>query len=606
MTHLTPPQEADLVVAGCGTAACIFISRLAKANPDLSIVAIEAGPPNIDLEDVRFPAHLLRNLAPTSKIAKHVFTQPMEELNGRTTFTSWGHGIGGSSQINFMAYSRGNKGDFDAWGKEAKGWDYESLSPYLRKSENHYLHGKEEVHGYDGPLHVSYVDPAPVAKEWMDAGVGLGMQYKEDVMDFSSVNAVGPFAKWINATGGHRSLLAANTVFAIHPNVYDSTTEATLRPDATVHIIPNARVNKVLLSEDATPVAKGLEYVKDDGTTGVVQAKKLVILSAGALNSPLILERSGIGRKEVLEHAGVKQRVELSVGEDLQDHSLLYQYYHLSDEVVTNDPFVWAQPDAVAAARLSYQKDYRGPLATTAIDGVAKIRPPSLSDFGSVEFEKAFKEHFEALPDKVTNVLMGGGSFMGDPTGVEFGKYFSMHTFLAHPLSRGHIHITAADIDAPQNYRAPFLTNKLDLYPIIWAYKRGREQIRRMPSYRGELAAHQPDFSATSKVKAQKYDNWDPTTISDLEYSEEDDRAIEKWARDRVCTTWHTIATTPMKYKESGGVVDASLSVYGVKNLKVADLGIAPSNVSANTYHTSLTIGEKAAAIIAKELGFDL
>ncbi|KAH8927373.1 GMC oxidoreductase [Atractiella rhizophila] len=607
--QINPPEEADIVVAGCGTSACVLISRLAAANPDISIVAIEAGPANIS-QDAHIPANLWRNVFPPSTLVKNVFSQPMEELNGKPTFNTWGHGVGGSSQINFMCYARGNKGDFNAWGKEAEGWDYEGLLPYLRKIENHYLPGKEDVHGYDGPLHVSNPEPAPVSKEWINAGVALGLEHKEDVMDFNSVNAIGPFAKWINGATGHRSLLAANTVLALKPNIYDPITDkSSLRPDAKVHIIAQARVTKVLLSDDATPVAKGLEYVKEDGSKGVVRARKLVVLSAGALNSPLILERSGIGKKEVLSRAGVESRVELDVGTDLQDHPLCHQMYHLSDEADTRDPFLWEQPDVVAAAGAAFEKNGGGPLGTTAFDGYANgfpssIRLPFMANFASSTLEQLSKG--ETTTDKVTTNVVQGSGYVGDLTGVEFGKYFWLATFLSHALSKGHIHITSADIDAPPDYKAPFLTNDADVHSFLWTYKATRESARRMPSYRGELGTHHPVFSSTSNARAQKYATWDANSVTTLNYSEEDDKAIENWVRDKVVTTWHTLATTPMKFRQNGGVVDANLSVYGVKNLKVADLGIAPSNLSGNTYHAALAIGEKAASIFAKEVGLSV
>ena len=136
-------------------------------------------------------------------------------------------------------------------------------------------------------------------------------------------------------------------------------------------------------------------------------------------------------------------------------------------------------------------------------------------------------------------------------------------------------------------------------------YKKQREVIRRMPSYRGEVSATHPPFASTSPAACQSNTEELPADIQDIVYSAEDDAVLEKWIRENVGTTWHSLGTCKMQPRESGGVVDANLSVYGVEGLKVADLSIAPGNVAANTNATALMIGEKAADIFIQELGLD-
>ena len=136
----------------------------------------------------------------------------------------------------------------------------------------------------------------------------------------------------------------------------------------------------------------------------------------------------------------------------------------------------------------------------------------------------------------------------------------------------------------------------------LWAYKKQREILRRMEVYRGEWAPSHPPFPAHSA--ARNIETNEPLKdVKDIEYTSEDDEVIEKWLRENVDTTWHSMGTCKMAPKEKDGVVDPSLSVYGLEGLKIADLSIVPENVAANTGSTAFAIGEKAADIFIKELG---
>lgn len=166
------------------------------------------------------------------------------------------------------------------------------------------------------------------------------------------------------------------------------------------------------------------------------------------------------------------------------------------------------------------------------------------------------------------------------------------------------MHITGSKVDDPLNFDTGFFNDAhdIDLKKQMWAYKKQREVVRRAKYYRGELAAGHPKFPEGSKAAVVEIDE-QLSDIKDLEYSDEDDRAIEQWLRENVNTTWHSMATCKMAPFEQDGVVDKDLNVYGVSGLKLADLSIAPENVGANTNNTALVIGEKAAAIIIEELG---
>jgi alcohol oxidase len=182
-----------------------------------------------------------------------------------------------------------------------------------------------------------------------------------------------------------------------------------------------------------------------------------------------------------------------------------------------------------------------------------------------------------------------------------------MGTYTAYPYSRGSIHINSTtDLLKGYTFDAGFLNHPSDIKKQLWAYKLSREITRRLPCYRGELELGHPKFAADSAARLR--DNAEPegTEVKDIEYSKEDDAAIEDWVRGNLNTTWHSVGTCAMREREDFGVVDKDLNVYGTRNLKLCDLSILPENVGANTNNTALVVGEKAACIIGKELGIEV
>lgn len=194
-----------------------------------------------------------------------------------------------------------------------------------------------------------------------------------------------------------------------------------------------------------------------------------------------------------------------------------------------------------------------------------------------------------------------------EPVG-EPGQFFSIAAFTAYPYSRGHVHITGSSVDDQLDFDPGLLSDKdgTDILACRWAYKKQREIARRMDIFRGEVESKHPAFSGSSKARANASDADASATgqdILDIVYTAEDDAAIDQYIRDHVSTPWHSIGTCKMGPRAGKGVVDEKLDVHGIKGLKVADLSICPKNVAAHTTATALLVGEKAAAIIAKELG---
>ncbi|KAF9010329.1 alcohol oxidase [Hymenopellis radicata] len=315
-------------------------------------------------------------------------------------------------------------------------------------------------------------------------------------------------------------------------------------------VLDGCLVNRIIIEDG---VATGVEYCFDRRSRG----KKLVV-------------RSGIGSKDRLEQAGIPVVVDLpGVGSDYQDHSFYILPFIADPAEATFEAM--SQPEEWIKSQQQWEKDGGGRLGGNGVDGVIKMRPlpHEIEELGP-ELAAHFNEVYADKPDKPLFWLCASASLR-------------LCIFLGYPESRGSLHIASAD-----PYAAPTLiqdsdkVTSVDIAALRWGYKKGREIMRRLPAFRGAVDSLSPTirtgYSAGCNRKSR--------------ISAADDDAIDQNIRERMQTTWH-----------SGGVVDSQLNVYGVKCLKIVDLSIAPSNVNSNTASAAIAIGEKAALIIANELG---
>ena len=445
--------------------------------------------------------------------------------------------------------------------------------------------------------------------EFVAAMEACGYPESKDVQDLDSCNAVQKWLRYVSPEGKRQD--AAHTY--LHPLLNDG-------KHANLHVLVEQKVVRVLFDDDKR--ANGVEftpnahYYKGEGNPEdikqTVKARKLVVVSAGACGSPLVLERSGVGAKDVLERAGVPLVAEVpGVGAEYQDHNVNFFPYRSSLEPDETMDALFSNritmPEAIASGTKL--------LGHNSIDAASKIRPTDaeVAALGP-EFQAAWDRDFKPNPDKplvLTGLLT---SYISPVASAPPGQYFSVGNYTAYPYSRGHMHITGPKLTDPLDFEVGYFSDEgdKDVKKLIWAYKRSRELARRLSYYRGEVPEGQPAFDASSPAALVQLDK--PLTevlgvssigeIKDLEYSREDDAAIEQFLRKFTHTTWHSLGTCKMAPPEQGGSVDRDLNVYGgVKGLKVVDLSIVPKNVGANTNNTALLVGEKGADIIARELG---
>merc|ERR1711988_967525 len=597
MSALEDGKEYDIIFAGGGTAACVAAGRLAKADPNLSILLIEGGKNNLNDPTVTNPAIFLAHLAPDSQTAIFYKGNKEKALNDREAIVPSGGILGGGSSINFMMYTRAQACDFDSWNTE--GWDAASLIPLAKRLEKYHPSDPsvdKDLHGYDGPINITHGDYAP-----------KGLQ------DFKTTGGFSRWARYVCPEGKRQD--AAHRY--VHPLMASGNYP-------NLHILVESKVRRVIFDGNK---ATGIEYepaVSSQPSIGLskkvvsnVKARKLVVVSSGALGSPSVLERSGIGGAELLKSLDIPVVSDLpGVGEDYQDHHLLLYPYKSN-----------LKPDETLDGLLSGRLDFataiqeKNPLlGWNGIDVCSKVRPTEdeVAELGS-EFKDLWDRDFKNKPERPLMLMGVVSSFLGDHKILNEDKdgvsqYVTMGTYSAYPYSRGNIHIVSQDAQTPASFNTGFLSHPADLKKRVWAYKKQREIYRRTNAYAGELAIGHPQFRAGSKAALSEgplaphgfSSIEERRKLKPIEYDAEDDAAIEDWVRSNLNTTWHSLGTCRMAPKEKGGVVDKDLNVYGTTHLKVADMSIVPENVGANTNNTALVVGEKAADIIASELGLKI
>ncbi|EKM51208.1 uncharacterized protein PHACADRAFT_213078 [Phanerochaete carnosa HHB-10118-sp] len=597
-------DEYDVIFAGAGTSGGVAAGRLAAADPSLKILLIEAGPHVREDDNFVQPAKCLSHLRPDNPIWKVHVSNVSEYLGGRSQIVTCPHVVGGSSSVNFTLYNRAVASDFDDWEQVHKnpGWGAKDLVPLLRKTETYQVApGKDDIHGYSGPLKVSYGGKfTNVGRDFLDVAKGFdtAREHSDDPNNIYVSNVYGRMQKWIDGMTGKRSDVA-------HHYLYNHTNTTGLE------ILTGSLVKRVIFEGKR---AVGVEYVPnpvfqpdaDKTQVRTVRAKKLVVICAGTFGSPGILERSGIGAKDVLGKAGVPQIVDLpGVGEHYQDHSTLFPPYLATADSFTLDGIGRGDPEETAMWHQQWVKDGQGMMAHNGMDAGIKWRPneEELKEIGP-EFEQRWKEYFADKPDKPVFYFCPLSMFVGDPSSVPPRKYFCLGYFPAYPKGMGHVHINSGDdVHAALDFETAYCRAPEDMALLKYGYKLTREYARRMPCYEGEYTPHHPLFPSGSATLCAQ--NVAPVSVDAprLVYTKEDDKALEAHLRKFVVTAWHFMGTCAMKPREQGGVVDCNLNVWGVEGLKVCDLSVPPSNVCANTYSTALLVGEKGAVIIGNELG---
>ncbi|KAG2132294.1 GMC oxidoreductase-domain-containing protein [Suillus bovinus] len=591
-------SEFDIVFAGGGTTACVIAGRLAVYDPSLRILILEAGQHSLNKPIHVQPFQSPFNQAPTSTTVTFNIGNPSPRLNGRVPIVPSGRCVGGGSCVNSMVYTRAPASDYDDWG--VNGWESENLIPLMKKLETYEVQPDRPTHGYDGPIKVSSGGcKLPISDEFIQVGTTYHKrQYAEDTDDLETCNtySVSHDKRYIDGSTGRRSDAAHHYIYnqAHNPNL---------------HVWDGKRVKRIIFEDKR---AVGVEFTSDlvscpdaDQSLSIVRASKLVIISAGAFGSPTILERSGIGAEAILKQCGIEQLVNLpGVGENYHDHNLACAPYLAADETITMN--VLSEESILQESLAQWNSSGKSLVAQNGVNSKIKWRPDDeeLKAMDSA-FQPRWKEFFQHRPDKAVAIfaILAGHVL---PLSNIFPRYMSAAYCTIYPVSVGSVHINVTENGKEgMDFTTGFLDDPSDIVPLNFAYKKTREIFRRMASYRGEVTAFHPDFPEGSAAACKEASGPVDLNAPDIIYTAEDDEAIDQFHRNIVQTTYHSLGTCAMKSEADQGVVDARLNVYGVSTLKVADMSISPLNVGTNTYSTALLIGERAAMIVAEDLGIN-
>lgn len=532
-------EAFDYVVVGSGSSGGALAARLAE-DTRVRVLLLEAG-----VDDrwhwLRFPAGVIY-LVRGERALWRFHTEPVPTLHGRSIFWPRGRVLGGSSGVNGMIWVRGDPREFDRWrdGHGLPGWGWSDLEPLYRRIER-YAAGDPAVRGHDGPVTITEHGPRqPLMSQFIAACVQAGI----------------PAAPDYNASAEGIGMLQFN----VRDGLRCSQREAYLQPARgrpNLVVRTGARVHRVRFDGRR---AAAIDY-RRDGVMQQVRIGREAVLCAGAIQSPQLLELSGIGDPQVLARAGIPVLHALpAVGTNLRDHLYTRLTYECTDADTLNQLF----PSLLGRARIALR--------------FLAHRDGLLTACGQVAHALARTTPADPQPDVKIQLHWLSSQDARDPRRYVLDDYrgVTIGTFALRPRSQGTVHVAGPDPEAFPTIRGNYLDDPEDCRVTVSALRLARRVMS------------QPAIAASLVRETRPGPELD------------DDDGLLDWARRTGTTSYHPIGTCRMG-GDADSVVDARLRVRGVDGLRVADCSVMPTMPSSNTHAPATLIGERAAQLIAED-----
>ena len=527
----------DYVIVGAGTAGSILTNRLSADGARVCL--LEAGP-----EDhhpfIHIPAGYIKNIY-SRKLTWNFKSKPTQHTANRSFILPQGRVIGGSSSINGLNHVRGQPSDYDGWSQLGnKGWSYSEVLPYFKRSEKRIGLGNDEVRGRDGELPVTDLDLIhPTCEAFIEGAASLGIPRNPDY-NSGDLAGLGYFQRNI-----HKGLRYSSSKAFLNP----------VRRLQNVEVRTNAQASSIIFDGN---LAVGVRYVRGNrnGAIHEVRARREVILCAGALNTPKLLQLSGVGPADLLKERGIEIQADLrGVGNNLQDHYGVRMVAQLKGVRTFN---TMAQGFPLGLEILKWV--FRRPSVLSVSPSLVHLFWKSseqleLPDLEYVMTPASFRESTVGLLDKAPGMTLG--------------------VWQMRPKSRGYVKVLSRDIFEPPEINPNYLSDSYDQEILLRSIKLGRKLMATAPL--------QPYLEGTTNPHQ----------------SLQTDDELLNWARQEGITVYHMVGSARMgPDSDPEAVVDSQLRVKKLEKLRVADASIMPGLISGNTNAAVMMIAEKAADMI--------